>query len=69
MDTKIKATANLYDLNFLINNSMHCRRFGQQVGKISISQFGGNPFKHICKLCSKREKIDKNYNISMKLEP
>lgn len=37
MDTKVKATAHLYDLNFLINISMQCRRSGQQVDKIPIS--------------------------------
>lgn len=59
MDTKVKATANQYDLYFLIHNSVKCRRPGQQVDKIPISQFGGHPFKHtFCKLCSKREKID-----------
>ena len=46
MDTKVKTTANLYDLNFLINISMQCRRFGQQIDKTPISQFGGHPFKH-----------------------
>lgn len=66
MDTEVKATANLYDLNFLINNSVQCRRFGQQVDKIPISQFGGHLFKHIfSKLRSKREETDKNYNLIM----
>lgn len=36
---------------------MQCRRFRQQVDKIPISQFGGQPFKHLFwELCSKRDK-------------
>lgn len=61
MDIKVKATANQYDLYFLVHNSVKCRRPGQQVDKIPISQFVWHSFKHtFCKLCSKREKTDKN---------
>lgn len=57
MGTKVKTTANLYDLNFLINISMQYRRFGQQVGKIPNSQFGRHPFKYLFQDLHSKRKI------------
>lgn len=66
MDTKVKATANLYDLNFSINISKQCRRSGEQVDKTPISHLVDTLLNTSSVSYVLREKkMDKNYNMIM----
>lgn len=56
-------------INLLVNISMQCRRFGHQVDKIPISQFGGRPFKHLFwESCSKTQTYEQKVQNDHELE-